>query len=797
MASAPDKPSREQLEADWWKRWWAYDYSWEGLAKKRIKGHGGLHGERTLQDYWRRDPANPSVVRDDAAMEAVGELIRAPDGKLWHLAHVPVFWVGSDLRDTIHRAAAAISGVVPERFSKSTWDDLKRKKLRDLVTARLSAGKETKADNEFALIVSGLDGRAQLTGAVFAVDCLYFPTRDTLSTIHANFSNAWFYALFVGGLTFGPLTSFDRAIFSGVAWFDRATFSGTASFSGAIFSGGARFDRAVFSWRAYFDNAAFSDGARFDSATFARDAGFDNATFSGYARFDSAIFKKGSTFARAVFSWYARFDGATFSGGAWFLEGIFSGYADFRKAIFSNDAHFDDAIFSRVADFARAIFSGVADFARVIFSGPADFNGATFSGDAGFDSATFSGDVWFREATFGCQFRFINARMQGICRFDGTIWPTEARYWHSAFDGAIFSAPVSFRGAKRAGQGANETFIPHAAFDGATFERPPAFDLVTEAESKANFKVSLDGAIKAAKAQADEWADAEYERVKNKPSQNSADVKPVLPPVPDATLAHASTDRHLAEPDAFENGARHWRHRPVRTELAMERSNPISSVRFTRTRQPRHPWFETGFLGALADWRENVKIASEREDRYKRHLLDRLAELERGCRVLKTEMAKATDKTREQMFFRYELRARREQASTPWEERFASASYYYISDYGASPVWPLIWLGVSAVVFAILYLLLGIAGGYQLAGFGTDLMRAFEISMSSVLRPFQTLVDSGVVAVKAPPDLHDVLLGNDILVRVAAKFLSGVQSFSSLVLLFLFALALRRRFQIN
>jgi hypothetical protein len=77
--------TRQEIEAAWWARWRAQDFSWAGLARKPLganlmgKMHGGLHAERTLQEYWRRDPAS-GAVRDDAAMEAAGELVRAPDG---------------------------------------------------------------------------------------------------------------------------------------------------------------------------------------------------------------------------------------------------------------------------------------------------------------------------------------------------------------------------------------------------------------------------------------------------------------------------------------------------------------------------------------------------------------------------------------------------------------------------------------------------------------------------------------------------------------------------------------------
>src|SRR4051794_18827651 len=43
-------PNIAALELQWWKDWRAADYSWDGLAAKRMMHRGT---EITLQDYWR------------------------------------------------------------------------------------------------------------------------------------------------------------------------------------------------------------------------------------------------------------------------------------------------------------------------------------------------------------------------------------------------------------------------------------------------------------------------------------------------------------------------------------------------------------------------------------------------------------------------------------------------------------------------------------------------------------------------------------------------------------------------
>ncbi len=91
-----DPKNRERLEAEWWDEWRRADYSWSGLAKKRlgdepVSSRQGLFGETNLQAYWRRDPQT-GIMRTDEEMLEVGELVRGPQGELWHLAHVPLEW---------------------------------------------------------------------------------------------------------------------------------------------------------------------------------------------------------------------------------------------------------------------------------------------------------------------------------------------------------------------------------------------------------------------------------------------------------------------------------------------------------------------------------------------------------------------------------------------------------------------------------------------------------------------------------------------------------------------------------
>jgi hypothetical protein len=290
--------TREQVQAEWWARWWEEDFSWAGLAAKPVGAdgfdliHGGLHGEQDLQAYWRRDPVS-DARRDDAALEAAGELLRAPDGALWHLAHVPLHW-----RD----GSAAKAG----------WNEARRARLAALVAARVAAGAET-AVNEWCLAM-GPDGRAQLAGAVLLAP----PEAAGGAALHLVLDWAWVPGWYASGWQFGPgfrvynsgcfsLAIFTGATFSGTARFDNATFFESAWFSIATFSGDASFTSATFSGDASFHSATFSRGACFDRATFSDEASFDRTTFSGEASFDGATFEKWLSFTSAQFKGDALF----------------------------------------------------------------------------------------------------------------------------------------------------------------------------------------------------------------------------------------------------------------------------------------------------------------------------------------------------------------------------------------------------------------------------------------------------------------------------------------------------------
>lgn len=399
----------------WWRECWTRDWSWAGLADKPVGRngdtvHGGRHGERTLQDYWRRDPES-GLVRDDAAMEAAGELIRAPDGALWHLAHVPLAWASGEP-------------------AKAGWDAARIGRLADLVAVRVAAAAETDVDG--ANNALGPDGRAQVTGAVL-VTALSLP-KGVFGLLRLVCDDAWLPHWDTRGAHFGPGFRCESAVFVDGALFDRATFtknatfrgstfSGKSSFSGATFSGATNFDRVTFSEDADFSTVKFSgdvdfyltkfsQDAEFLKATFSEDADFSSATFSDSAVFDCAEFAKEVTFDFVQFGAdppapdrpaSALFHRCQFTGPAAFRGTRFLARMDFSAATFVRQAWFTDIAWPRSADdwqaaFDQAVFRDVASFRDSGFQCFSAFDGASFGGGLQLDDTSeAAADRRFRE----------------------------------------------------------------------------------------------------------------------------------------------------------------------------------------------------------------------------------------------------------------------------------------------------------------------------------------------------------------------------------------------------------------
>ncbi len=178
-----------------------------------------------------------------------------------------------------------------------------------------------------------------------------------------------------------------------------------------------------------------------------------------------------------------------------------------------------------------------------------------------------------------------------------------------------------------------------------------------------------------------------------------------------------------------------------------------------------------------------------------------------GLRSLKQAAEAVRDRSSEQTFFRYEVIARRHHPQTAMGDRCLSWSYGLVSDYGDSIVRPLVAAFVVWIVGAMLYLLLG-AATFPSVSAGISLWRpihpamfeAFQLSARSIFSLF------GVWNIRQPDlnackgsreQIETLLLWKDPAVALSTRLISSAQSIISGALLFLSALAVRRRFQIS
>jgi hypothetical protein len=175
-----------------------------------------------------------------------------------------------------------------------------------------------------------------------------------------------------------------------------------------------------------------------------------------------------------------------------------------------------------------------------------------------------------------------------------------------------------------------------------------------------------------------------------------------------------------------------------------------------------------------------------------------LRQLEGGCRVLKQAMEKSANKAREQVFYAFELMARRHQRATPWWERQMSRAYGAVADYGRSIGRPLVWLALLIPVFAAAYA--GLLYGWRgetLAGLAPRvvLTECLSHSFQRVL-PFGPWALTPIQIANSP--VQSLLNGpTNALFSLAIRTLGSLQSLLALILAFLAGLAIRRRFQIN
>ena len=417
-------------------------------------------------------------------------------------------------------------------------------------------------------------------------------------------------------------------------------------------------------------------------------------------------------------------------------------------------------------DFARefrdhdiAVHSGSADFSGFIFPSHfalagrlkhiAYFDGARFEGWATFTDALFPDQVTFQDAVFQKCAMFNCVRFEGLTRFDGAIFRQEVSFENAVFNERtmIQNPEVSFSGV-RFDKGAKFTkahFHSRTSFNRAVFNNLTDFS-ASVFEGKTTF------------------AGAKY--------QGQADFRAIK-----STSVFLFDDLGPASQD--------------RDSGAAEFSTVPDFQQATFVEAPRL---------------DNVKIGPQlsRWNKLKASFTKGDLEKEGRWRALKRLATQGHDHASEQLFFREELLARRGVTDRYRHASFWLGVFYQLfSDFGRSPIRPLLWWTAGVLVFAGIYLSHHPGDGECLVlECGAETSKPWVAALGlSVHKSLPAL--SGFGFGDKLPRFHACLYGVDSqnpfrpIIPNEVAFISVLQVLFSAVMIFLFLLAVRNHFRIK
>lgn len=496
-----------------------------------------------------------------------------------------------------------------------------------------------------------------------------------------------------------------------------------------------------------------------------------------------AYFRNGVDFSCNGFGG-AAFNAAWFGGEATFTDARLYN-ADFTQATFRAPARFIGAEFAGSARFVRAVLCDWGYFHKAHFTGrvtpsePADFNGAWFCGELDFSEADFECEAVFNHAQFAGRTNFYGARFEDRALFDNIACLENIHFYKSAF---VRRLTIN-----------NARFYGKANFEGVTDGDPIAL-------SPQPITLSVQP---------------------GEDTRLSGELAPGTGPSPRSFLALPKllakdavfyqdanfSNRDLLSPSTFEGAQFH-------NTARFHGSQIHANVSFHNATFKKALAHTPGKLPALPEDLLRLRFCTSDERDYKtwkKAYVERRSEalkgqftangffdaLEASYRTLKQMMEDRRDRIREGEFFTLELLARRKRKDVPWWERSFSWLYSTFANYGNSIFRPLLALLVSLALFTWIYFQAGETQGSVAAVSGGEIghaLSAFNFAWHNAFAPFSALNASRTGNEDAWLDA--VISGNEAF-AISAKIVATVQSMLTLLLAFLFALAARRRFQIN
>ncbi|MEO1659061.1 MAG: pentapeptide repeat-containing protein [Pseudomonadota bacterium] len=364
----------------------------------------------------------------------------------------------------------------------------------------------------------------------------------------------------------------------------------------------------------------------------------------------------------------------------------------------------------------------------------------------------------------GVQVQFNNAWLK-----HGAIWAGQVLS-HAAFSDVNFSGGALFDNVKFSGYVGFSlaTFSGDAGFNSATFSGDAKFVGATfSGDADLNQRLAFQDAV----------------------AKSGFRFFPAAFPS-DPRFASGAFHGMVFEEIAYFGGAFHQ-------FAAFEGADPRKDIRFSKFGNTPSPVGRIGVLSSLVSATQNVEQDKDEE----------LKNLIGGTQILQIVSDRYRRREDERWFHRLELLAKEQLSTTSWFERFLTKAYAWTSDFGSSIGRPLLSMVIVTLTCSALYWTKSFNLGTncprlvhetcEWENAGAQVMPALTFAANSAFRPAYAISREERIA----NDFEKrILFGKGWKGALRAAFLgtlSTLQSFFSIIMLFLTGLAARRRFQLS
>ncbi|MGY6628738.1 MAG: pentapeptide repeat-containing protein [Oceanicaulis sp.] len=388
---------REAAEREWWSRWWAEDYSWEGLGKRDandnplkpwkdwvvVERDRSLFCEpfaegaaqkiirlASLQDYWCADPENRWKLRSFDDLINLGELVdlKLYDGSndvhFWHIIHFP----------PKKRYQSTLTW--KKKDSSEYWSLVEK-----ILSTRFNASYEVFSEQ---ISLEKINIICQLSGSILRGSEIIKNKNYFYNCIEAR-QAAFLYKFDCTEVRFAGHSDFSGSAFFSFADFTKSRFYKSISFAACYFFGEAKFDDV---------NAVSKEIDDEKENTDCQKTLFINCIFFGNASFGRVFFDQKTIFDGSYFHSDAMFSKANFGSEGRGVE------ARFFDCYFRREANFHEAKFYGEAIFSNTKFNWTANISNVKFFRSAEFESSIFLGNSNFNNINPKGRLNFKFSSF-------------------------------------------------------------------------------------------------------------------------------------------------------------------------------------------------------------------------------------------------------------------------------------------------------------------------------------------------------------------------------------------------------------